>query len=339
MTQHFSKLYQEDKKWDLALRPDKLQAFRGQSTLTKRLELFLHAAIQRKEVPSHCLFYGPPGLGKTSLAHIVANTLGCGFVTASGPQLSKPADLIGILTSLQEGDVFFIDEIHRMGKAIEEFLYSAMEDFRIDITLGAGPGARSMHMDIQPFTLIGATTRAGLLSSPLRTRFGFTGRVSYYSDEELTAILMRSAQLLGVEAEDSALYEIARRSRGTPRLANHLLRWVRDFAQVLEGNRINSDVAEKALAMLSIDNWGLNEVDIKLLKIIIDHYQGGPVGVKTLATALGEDPRTLEDVHEPFLVSKGLLKATPRGRVVTQLAYEHLRMYHGSVNLDIGEPL
>lgn len=338
MTQHFSKLCQ-DKKLDVALRPERLQNFCGQANLTQRLELFLHAAIQREEVPGHCLFYGPPGLGKTSLAHIVANTLGGGLVTALGPQFSKPSDLIGILTGLQKGDVFFIDEIHRMRKSLEEMLYSAMEDFRISITLGAGPGARSVHVDLQPFTLVGATTHAGLVSAPLRTRFGFTGRMSYYTDCELTKILMRSAQLLHVEAEPEALQEIARRSRGTPRLANHLLRWVRDFAQVLEGNRINSDVAEKALAMLSIDDWGLNETDVKLIRIIIEHYQGGPVGIKTLAAALGEDARTLEDIHEPFLVSKGLLKATSRGRVVTQLAYDHLRMCHNAFKLDVGDAM
>lgn len=244
---------------------------------------------------------------------------------ASGPQLVKPSDLLGLLTSLQEGDVFFIDEIHRMGKVAEEYLYSAMEDYKIDITIDSGPGARSVSIDLAPFSLVGATTRSGMLSEPLRARFSFTGRVSYYSDEDLATILQRSSNLLGIDADASALYEIARRSRGTPRLANNLLRWVRDFAQMREGNCINSDVAEKALAMLLIDEWGLNEIDIKLLTTIMDYYQGGPVGIKTLSVAVGEDIRTLEDVYEPFLILKGLLKKTSRGRMVTQLAYNHLK--------------
>lgn len=255
----------------------------------------------------------------------MANTVGKGLIVASGPQLVKPSDLLGLLTSLQEGDVFFIDEIHRMGKVAEEYLYSAMEDYKIDITIDSGPGARSVSIDLAPFSLVGATTRSGMLSEPLRARFSFTGRVSYYSDEDLATILRRSSNLLGIDADPSALYEIARRSRGTPRLANNLLRWVRDFAQMREGNCINSDVAEKALAMLLIDEWGLNEIDIKLLTTIMDYYQGGPVGIKTLSVAVGEDIRTLEDVYEPFLILKGLLKKTSRGRMVTQLAYNHLK--------------
>ncbi|EPP35600.1 holliday junction DNA helicase RuvB [Chlamydia ibidis] len=323
MTHQVSVLH-NDKKFDISLRPKGLQEFCGQKQLTDRLDLFLQAALQRGEVPGHCLFFGPPGLGKTSLAHIVSYTVGRGLVIASGPQLIKPSDLLGLLTSLQEGDVFFIDEIHRMGKVAEEYLYSAMEDFKIDITIDSGPGARSVRVDLAPFTLVGATTRSGMLSEPLRTRFSFCGRVSYYSDDDLTSILIRSSGLLGIEAEMSALHEIAKRSRGTPRLANNLLRWVRDFAQMREGNCINSDVAKKALAMLLIDDWGLNEIDIKLLTTIIDYYQGGPVGVKTLSVAVGEDVKTLEDVYEPFLILKGLIKKTSRGRMVTKLAYDHL---------------
>ncbi|WP_213357811.1 Holliday junction branch migration DNA helicase RuvB [Chlamydiifrater phoenicopteri] len=314
-----------DKKFEFSLRPKGLKEFYGQPRLKERLDVFLHAAIQRKEPPGHCLFFGPPGLGKTSLAHIIAETLDGGLITASGPQLSKPSDLLGFLTNLQLGDVFFIDEIHRMSSVAEEFLYSAMEDFKIDVTIDSGPGARSVRVDIAPFTLVGATTKLGMISEALRTRFAFMGKLDYYSTEYLFQILNRSSGLLDVQAHEEALLEIASRSRGTPRLANNLLRWVRDYAQMRNGNVINRSVAEKALAMLLIDDWGLNEIDVKLLTTMIDFYQGGPVGIKTLAIAVGEDVRTVEEVHEPFLILKGLIKKTSRGRCVTDVAYRHLK--------------
>lgn len=313
-----------DKKFETSLRPKSLTDFSGQGHLKERLDLFLRAALERGESPGHCLFFGPPGLGKTSLAYIISSVAGRGLITASGPQLMKPSDLLGLLTGLQEGDVFFIDEIHRMGKVAEEYLYSAMEDFKIDITIDSGPGARSVRVDLSPFTLVAATTKSGMLSEPLRSRFAFTGRLVHYSDDELVKILSRSSNLLNIVADDTGLLEVAKRSRGTPRLANHFLRWVRDYAQINDNGKIDGSIAKKALAMLLIDDWGLNEVDVKLLSIMIDYYQGGPVGVKTLSVAVGEDVRTLEEVYEPFLIAKGLIKKTSRGRVVTELAYKHL---------------
>lgn len=310
-----------DKKFESSLRPKDFSDFFGHTNLKERLAVFLKAALERGESPGHCLFFGPPGLGKTSLAYIVADTVAKRLVTTSGPQFEKPADLIGILTNLQEGDVFFIDEIHRMGRSAEEYLYSAMEDYKIDLMLDSGPNARSVRVDLPMFTLIGATTRPGSISSPLRSRFMFSCRLDFYDVEDLKLILSRSAELLKISMNEEACVSIASRSRGTPRIANNLLRWVRDFAQIQKKEIINRNVAEKALTMLSIDDWGLDVTDLKILRIIIDYYQGGPVGLKTLAIAVGEETQTIEDVYEPFLILKGLIKRTSRGRVVTELAY------------------
>lgn len=317
---NFSSL-SNDKKFESSLRPNNFSNFSGQANLKERLIVFLSAALQREESPGHCLFFGPPGLGKTSLAYIIADTIGKGLVTTSGPQFEKPADLVGVLTNLQEGDVFFIDEIHRMGRSAEEYLYSAMEDYKIDLMLDSGPSARSVRVELPMFTLVGATTRPGSISSPLRSRFMFSCRLDFYDVEDLVCILERSAKMLQIEIKKDALLSIASRSRGTPRIANNLLRWVRDFAQIKEENIINRCVAEKALTMLSVDDWGLDATDLKILKVIIDYYQGGPVGLKTLAIAVGEEMQTIEDVYEPFLILKGLIKRTSRGRVVTELAY------------------
>lgn len=311
-------------EYEKALRPDRFQSFNGQEKIIENLRVFVKAARLRSEALDHILLFGPPGLGKTTLAGIVANELGVGFKVTSGPVLDKPGDLAGILTSLQENDVLFIDEIHRLSPVVEEYLYSAMEDYRIDIMIDKGPGARSVQLSLAPFTLVGATTRSGLLTSPLRARFGIKCHLEYYDHQVLARIVKRSAQMLAVPISDDAADEIAMRSRGTPRIANALLRRVRDFAQVKGSGAIDVNIARYALEALNIDRYGLDEIDNKILRTIIQKFKGGPVGLTTIATALGEDPGTIEEVYEPFLIKEGFIKRTPRGREVTQLAYEHL---------------
>lgn len=309
-----------------ALRPMSFDAFNGQQKVVDNLKVFVAAAKKRGEALDHLLLYGPPGLGKTTLSGIIANELGVGFKITSGPVLDKPGDLAGILTSLEENDVLFIDEIHRLSPIVEEYLYSAMEDYRIDIMIDKGPGARSVQLSLNPFTLVGATTRSGLLTSPLRARFGIKCHLEYYDHEVLERILQRSARLLHVKLHPEAGHEIAMRSRGTPRIANALLRRVRDFAQVKGSGDIDLAIANYALEALNIDSYGLDEIDNKLLSTIINKFNGGPVGLGTIATALGEDPGTVEEVYEPYLIKEGFLKRTPRGREVTLLAYNHLGM-------------
>ena len=306
------------------MRPGRFEAFNGQQKIVENLRIFVAAARMRHESLDHLLLYGPPGLGKTTLAGIIANELGVGFKVTSGPVLDKPGDLAGILTSLEENDVLFIDEIHRLSRIVEEYLYSAMEDYRIDIMIDKGPGARSVQLSLSPFTLVGATTRSGLLTSPLRARFGINCHLEYYDHDVLRSIVLRSAGLLKVRCSTEAAGEIAMRSRGTPRIANALLRRVRDFAQVKGSGDIDIEIARYALEALNIDRYGLDEVDNKLLNTIIKKFHGGPVGLSTIATALGEDPGTVEEVYEPYLIKEGFLKRTPRGREVTPLAYEHL---------------
>ena len=292
--------------------------------MVENLQVFVEAAKFRGEPLDHTLLHGPPGLGKTTLSNIIANELGVGFKLTSGPVLDKPGDLAGILTSLEENDVLFIDEIHRLSPIVEEYLYSAMEDYRIDIMIDKGPSARSIQIGLNPFTLIGATTRSGLLTAPLRARFGINMHLEYYEPDTIKRILLRSAGILNVPIDDDAAAEIARRSRGTPRIANALLRRVRDFAQVKGNGRINTEIAKFALSALNIDQYGLDEIDNKILLTIIDKFRGGPVGLGTIATAVGEDPGTIEEVYEPFLIMEGFIKRTPRGRMVTELAYRHL---------------
>ena len=313
-----------DGEFERALRPDRFGAFSGQDKIVENLRIFVAAARMRHEALDHLLLYGPPGLGKTTLAGIIANELGVGFKVTSGPVLDKPGDLAGILTSLEENDVLFIDEIHRLSRVVEEYLYSAMEDYRIDIMIDKGPGARSVQLSLSPFTLVGATTRSGLLTSPLRARFGINCHLEYYDHEVLQRIVLRSAALLKVKCDSAAATEIALRSRGTPRIANALLRRVRDFAQVKGSGEIDLEIARYALEALNIDRHGLDEVDHKILNTIIKKFHGGPVGLSTIATALGEDPGTVEEVYEPYLIKEGFLKRTPRGREVTPLAYDHL---------------
>lgn len=313
---------------ELKLRPQNLGDFLGQENLKERLKIIVGASKQRSESLCHCLFYGPPGLGKTTLAAILAHEMGAKLVTLSGPAIEKPGDLAGIMTSLQPGDILFIDEIHRLSRHIEEYLYPAMEDFVLDLTLDSGHNARSIQVKLNQFTLIGATTRLGLLTSPLRSRFGFHYRLDFYSNDILQKIILRSAKILSFELDAKSALEIASRSRGTPRIANNLLRWVRDFVQMNPSSSVNIPLIKKALEMLNIDEKGLDEMDKKILTTIIDHHEGGPVGVKTLAAALGEDETTLIEVYEPYLIMLGLLRITLRGREATKLAFEHLdRVY------------
>ena len=320
----FSRMPEREREIEKALRPSEFDSFSGQDKVVENLKVFVSAAKMRGEALDHLLLHGPPGLGKTTLSGIIANELGVGFKVTSGPVLDKPGDLAGILTSLEENDVLFIDEIHRLSPVVEEYLYSAMEDYRIDIMIDKGPGARSVQLSLSPFTLVGATTRSGLLTSPLRARFGINCHLEYYDHEVLERIILRSAKLLGVECTASAAHEIAMRSRGTPRIANSLLRRVRDFAQVKGSGVIDPEIARYALEALNIDRYGLDEIDNKILTTIITKFKGGPVGLGTIATALGEDPGTIEEVYEPYLIKEGFIKRTPRGREVTELAYIHL---------------
>ena len=313
-----------EKDFENALRPLRFSDFSGQQNVVDNLRIFVDAAKYRGEPLDHTLLHGPPGLGKTTLSNIIANELGVGFKLTSGPVLDKPGDLAGILTSLEANDVLFIDEIHRLSPIVEEYLYSAMEDYRIDIMIDKGPSARSIQIDLAPFTLVGATTRSGLLTAPLRARFGINLHLEYYDADTLQTIIERSAGILGLPIDTEAAAEIASRSRGTPRIANALLRRVRDFAQVKGNGRIDLHIAKIALEALNIDRYGLDEIDNKILLTIIDKFHGGPVGIGTIATAIGEDSGTVEEVYEPFLIKEGFIKRTPRGREVTALAYQHL---------------
>ena len=322
-----------EKDFENALRPLAFSDFSGQQKVVENLEVFVEAAKYRGEPLDHTLLHGPPGLGKTTLSNIIANELGVGFKITSGPVLDKPGDLAGILTSLEPRDVLFIDEIHRLSPVVEEYLYSAMEDYRIDIMIDKGPSARSIQIDLNPFTLVGATTRSGLLTAPLRARFGINMHLEYYDPQTLQRIIKRSASILGVPIYDDAAIEIARRSRGTPRIANALLRRVRDFAQVKGNGVIDMAITKTSLQALNIDQYGLDEIDNKILLTIIDKFKGGPVGISTIATAIGEDSGTVEEVYEPFLIMEGFIKRTPRGRMVTELAYRHFgrNPYSGNI--------
>lgn len=319
-------LSSQEKEVERALRPLNFDDFTGQQKVVENIKVFVQAAKQRSEPLDHVLLHGPPGLGKTTLSHIIANELGSQIKITSGPVLDKPGDLAGLLTNLETNDVLFIDEIHRLNPVVEEYLYSAMEDFRIDIMLDSGPNARSVQIGLNPFTLIGATTRAGLLTSPLRARFGINARLEYYDSELLTRIVQRSAHILGTPIDDEAAFEIARRSRGTPRIANNLLRRTRDFAQIKGNGTITKAIAQLALTALDVDENGLDEMDNRILSAIVEKFKGGPVGLTTIATAVGEEAETIEEVYEPFLIQEGYIKRTSRGRETTEKAYRHLRI-------------
>ncbi len=317
-------LTQVEKEIEKVLRPTTFDDFAGQGQIVENLKIFVQAARQRGEALDHTLLHGPPGLGKTTLSYIIANELGVGIKVTSGPVLDKPGDLAGLLTNLEPKDVLFIDEIHRLSPIVEEYLYSAMEDYKIDIMIETGPNARSVQITLNPFTLIGATTRSGLLTAPLRSRIGINSRLSYYDAKTLKKIIIRSAGILKLEISDEAAAEIARRSRGTPRIANLLLRRIRDFAQIKGDGTINLDISQFALTALYVDKHGLDEMDNKILSVIIEKFSGGPVGLNTIATAVSEDPGTIEEVYEPFLILEGYLMRTPRGREATEIAYRHL---------------
>ena len=325
----------EENEYERALRPISFGDFRGQEKVVENIKIFVEAARKRGESMDHVLLHGPPGLGKTTLSYIIANELGSSIKVSSGPVLDKPGDLAGLLTSLEENDVLFIDEIHRLNPVVEEYLYSAMEDFRIDIMLDSGPSARSIQLSLSPFTLVGATTRAGLLTSPLRARFGINARLEYYNTELLTHIINRSAGILNSAIDAEAASEISRRSRGTPRIANNLLRRTRDFADVKGDGRITIKIANMALDALNVDQYGLDEMDNRILSTIIEKFNGGPVGISTIATACSEEGETIEEVYEPYLIQEGYLKRTSRGREATEKAYKHLNIVPPSQNLDL----
>jgi len=315
---------EDEFEYDITLRPTKFDEFVGQEKIKENLKIFIQAAKKRGEPLDHVLFYGPPGLGKTTLAHIIAQEMATNIKSTSGPVLERPADLAGLLTNLGKKEVLFIDEVHRLHHVVEEYLYPAMEDFKIDIMIEKGPSARSVKIDLQPFTLVGATTRAGLLTSPLRSRFGVVGRLDFYQPEDLYKIVLRSAKILKVSIDKEGAFEIAKRSRGTPRVANRLLRRVRDYAEVKAKGKIDLPVAHDALLMLDVDKLGLDEMDKKIMEVIIHKFKGGPVGINTIAVAVGEEGETIEEIYEPFLIQEGLLNRTPRGRTATDLAYKHL---------------
>lgn len=319
-----SSLCEADVSFDVPLRPQSLSDFVGQDQIRERLEVIMSAAKQRGEVLGHCIFSGPPGLGKTTLAGILAKSMGTNLVVTSGPVIEKAGDLAGILTNLKEGDVLFIDEIHRLSRNVEEYLYPAMEDFCLDLMIDSGPNARSVQVKLNRFTLVGATTRMGMITAPMRSRFALNCRLDYYPAHVLETILHRTSRILNLTVDNQGIAEIAKRSRGTPRIANNLLRWVRDYAQIKAGNKITRDVVEKALVMLSIDELGLDEMDKKILRVMIEHYNGGPVGIATIAVAIGEEASTIEEVNEPYLILQGFIKRTPRGREVTPLGVQHM---------------